>query len=203
MGLALRHHSFTEEEYLALDRASQVRFWYLDGDIFMMAGESLPHANIGSNINTSLNIQLKGKPCCVLQGNTRVRSGPRPRPFQSMEGLYSFPDLVVICGEVETLDAHRDVVTNPKVVIEILSPSTETFDRGTKFERYKKHNPTLTDYILVAQDRPYIEHHRRKADGTWSVRKIAGLDASFRIASIGCTLALADVYDRVTFSPES
>jgi Uma2 family endonuclease len=203
MGFALQHHKFTEDEYLGLDRASQERYTYLDGDIFMMAGESDAHGDASGNVYATLHAQLKGTPCRARQGNARVRSGPVPKPYQSLEGLYSYPDVVVICGEVQHLDEHMDVIANPRVIVEVLSPSTEVFDRGTKFERYKKYNPTLTDYVLVAQGRPLVEHHRRGKDGRWSVRTYKGLDASFRIASIGCTLALADVYDRVAFPPES
>jgi Uma2 family endonuclease len=91
------------------------------------------------------------------------------------------------------------VVLNPKVILKILSPSTEAFDRGEKFTRLQTWNPTLTDYVLVSQDRPQIEHYTRQSDGSWSYRRTTGLDASVAIASIGCTLKLADVYDRVSF----
>jgi len=97
-------------------------------------------------------------------------------------------------------DAHRDIVLNPAVIIEVLSPETETFDRKDKFRRLRRFNPTLTDYILVSQERPEIEHHSRNAKNHWSMKLYEGLDGSFEIASIGCTLKLNKVYNRVTFA---
>ena len=106
---------------------------------------------------------------------------------------------MVIRGEPEYHDAHRDVVLNPTVLVEVLSPATEAFDRGEKFRRYQTWKPTLSDYLLVSQDRPQVEHYVRQADGTWSYRRHTGLDACVEITSISCTLRLAEVYDRVTF----
>jgi Uma2 family endonuclease len=116
--------------------------------------------------------------------------------------MFSYPDVVVICGEVEYHDAHKDVVLNPNVIIEVLSESTEAFDRGEKFTRYQSCNATLTDYVLVSQDKPQIEHFYRKTDGTWLYHLYAGLEANVGIPSIDCTLKLVDVYDRVVFSEE-
>src|SRR5207244_7301426 len=96
-------------------------------------------------------------------------------------GLFSSPDVVVICGEPEYTDAHRDVILNPAVIVEVLSPSTEAFDRGEKFIRYQTYNPSLTDYLLVAQDQPRVEHFTRQADGRWLYRLTAGLEASVEI----------------------
>ena len=106
---------------------------------------------------------------------------------------------VVIYGEPEYHDAHEDIVLNPAVIVEVLSPKTEAFNRNEKFLRFRKCNPTLTDYILVSQDRPQVEHHTRNAKKRWSMRLFEELDASFEIASIGCTLKLSKVYHRVTF----
>lgn len=99
-------------------------------------------------------------------------------------------------------DGHLDVVLNPTLIGEVLSPGTEAFDRGEKFTRYQMWNPTLQDYVLISQDRPQIEHYRRQADGGWSYRRYAGLDASVTLASIECTLKLVDVYERVVFQGE-
>jgi Uma2 family endonuclease len=115
------------------------------------------------------------------------------------KGLFSYPDLVVICGEPQYLDRFRDVVINPSVIIEVLSQSTEQFDRTTKFMRYNNWNPTLTDYVLVAQSRPLIELYSRQADGSWNYRYAVGLESRLTIKSIHCTLSLAEVYDRVPF----
>jgi Uma2 family endonuclease len=191
---------YSVDEYLALERAAEERHIYLDGEIIAMAGESGEHGDISVNTVISLGTQLKGKPCRVRDKDTKVRSGPIPMKGHSRKGMFSYPDILVICGEVEYHDAYKDVILNPKVIIEVLSESTESFDRGDKFQRYQKYNPTLTDYILVSQDKPLIEHFFRKPKGGWSYDSFAGLDAEVAIASIGCTLKLADVYDRVKFS---
>ncbi|HYV39253.1 MAG TPA: Uma2 family endonuclease [Gemmataceae bacterium] len=188
---------FTVDEYLALERASDQRLIYLDGEIFAMAGESGEHADITSNIVITLGNQLKGKPCRVRSKDTKVRSGIMPMSGLSVRGMFSYPDIVVICGEPEYHDAHEDVVINPKVIVETLSESTEAFDRGEKFERYKTWNPTLSDYLLVSQTSYEIQHSSRQADGTWLTRVYKGLDAKVEIASIDCVLRLADIYDRV------
>jgi Uma2 family endonuclease len=119
-----------------------------------------------------------------------------------VSGLYSYPDVVVVCGEPEYHDAFTDVILNPTAIVEVLSPSTEAFDRGEKFTRYQVWNPTLSDYLLVSQDRPQVEHFHREKDGRWTYQVYTGLDAEVVIPSIRCTLRLADVYDRVSF-PEA
>ena len=145
-------------------------------------------------------MQLKGTcPCRARTKDTKVLSGTTLLPGKSTEGMYSYPDIVVICGEPEYLDNLKDVVINPKVIFEVLSPSTEGFDRGEKCKRYQTCNPTLTDYLLVSQDKPEIEHFRRKKDGSWTFRRYSGLDATCPISSIRCVVELADVYDRVVF----
>lgn len=193
---------FTVDEYLTLERASEVRHIYLDGELYAMAGESPDHGDVSANLVISVGSQLKGSPCRVRSKDTKVRSGLTPMSGHGMQGFFSYPDLVVICGEPEYHDAHRDIVLNPTAIMEVLSPSTEAFDRGEKFTRYQTWNPTLTDYILVSQDRPQIEHFQRQPDGSWSYHRYAGLESSLTVASIHCTLKLADVYDRVVFATE-
>ena len=118
--------------------------------------------------------------------------------------LGAYPDLVVICGEPQYHDEHTDVILNPAVIIEVLSKSTEGFDRGEKFQRYQFWNPTLTDYLLVSQTAPIIEHYSRQADGSWNYNIYQGLEHSVIIKSISCELWLADVYDRISFeSPDA
>src|SRR5438445_8419289 len=133
--------------------------------------------------------------------DTKVRSGPTQR--RMMKGLFSYPDVVVICGEPQYHDEHRDVVINPTVIIEVLSESTEARDRGVKFHRYQSWSPTLTDYVLVSQEMPLIEHFERQADGSWTLRIYQGIEESFKIKSINCTLKLSDVYARLVFPEES
>lgn len=190
----------TVAEYLTLERAAENRHYYLDGAIYAMAGESGPHGDISANLVGSLVNQLKGQPCRVRTKDTKVCSGPLLAAGETTRGLFSYPDLVVICGRPEYHDVLQDVVLNPKVILEVLSPSTEAFDRGEKFMRLQTWNASLTDYVLVSQDCPQIEHYTRQSDGTWTYRRTVGLAASIAIPSIQCTLNLADVFDRVSFA---
>ena len=189
----------TEEEYLRFERAAEDRHIYVDGEIFAMAGESNEHGDITSNVLASLHGQLVDSPCRVRVANTKVRSGPLPKSPKRPAGLYSYPDIVVICDEPKYLDKHRDVVLNPKAIVEVLSESTEAFDRGAKFTRYQRYNPTLTDYVLISQDRPQIEHYHRESDGTWTYQCHDGLKATVKLASIKCRLKAAEVYHRIMF----
>jgi Uma2 family endonuclease len=132
-----------------LERDSEERHEYLDGQIYLMAGESPEHADICTNLIRELAPQLRDTPCRV-RSKAKVRSGPSPIPRKSAKGLFSYPDVVVICGEPQYYDEIRHTVINPTVIIEVLSDSTEAFDRGEKFLRYQNWNPSLTDYILVS-----------------------------------------------------
>jgi Uma2 family endonuclease len=202
MSMPSPERSYSVDEYLALERASEERHIYLDGQIFAVAGESVPHGDISVNLVVSLGSQLRGTPCRALTKDTKVRSGRIPLPGKSMQGFFSYPDIVVLCGEPDFHDAFTDVILNPKVIIEVLSESTEAFDRGEKFRRYQLWNPTLSDYLLVSQERAQIEHFTRQADGKWSYDLTSGLDAAVTIASIQCSLKLADVYYRVALAEE-
>lgn len=194
--------SYTVEEYLALEREAEERHEYLDGFIYAMADESQEHGEICANLSGTLVTQLRGTPCRARIANTKVRSGSQPMPPRSRRGLFSYPDLFVTCGEMNFHDDHKDVVINPTVVFEVLSESTEKFDRGEKFLRHQNWNPTLTDYVLISQTSPTIEHFTRQSDGSWSYRVYQGLKASFAIDSIACKLRLSDVYDRVKFTDD-
>lgn len=199
MTLARATARITADEYLTTERTADERHYYLDGQIYAMAGESPAHADISVNVVTSLANQLRGTPCRVRSKDTKVRSGPILSAGQTTRGLFCYPDVLVICGEPEYHDAFKDVVLNPKAIIEVLSESTEAFDRGEKFTRLQTWNPSLTEYVLVSQDQPQLEHYSRQPDGSWSYRRVTGLDASLQIASIQCTLKLAEVYERVEF----
>jgi Uma2 family endonuclease len=155
------------------------------------------------NLAVSLGTQLRGTPCEAFAKDTTVRCGPTPRPGQSMQGLFAYPDLVVVCGAPQFHDQARDVLLNPTVIVEVLSPSTEAFDRGEKFRRYRTWLPTLTGYVLVAQDRPLIDHYHRQEDGTWVLRALEGLQAHMHLGTISCTVPLADVYERIVFPATS
>ena len=192
----------TEDEYLKFERAAEQRHFYVDGEIFAMAGGSDEHADITTNVTVALSVQLTEGPCRVWSQNSRVRSGPLPKNPKRPAGLYSYPDVVVICEEPKHLDEHRDVLLNPSAIVEVLSETTEAFDRGLKFSRYQKYNPTLTDYILISQDHPQIEHYQREKDGSWKYKSYDGLKAVVKIPSLKCQLKAADVYKRVQFEAE-
>ena len=195
----------TVEEYLRAERAADERHVYLDGEVWAMAGESLSHGRACTNLTGMFHLQLRGKPCESLAKDTKVRSGVAgPWPPRRTKGLFSYPDIVVVCGEPEYLDEKQDVLTNPTVIVEVLSPNTEAFDRGAKFERLRLWNPTLTDYVLVSQDRPLVEHFTRQPDASWRMTEHRGLDAVCEVAAVGVRLPLAQVYERVAFpGPEA
>lgn len=195
MGALKLQSRISVEEYLRRERASRERHEYLDGQVSAMAGETGEHGDITMNIAGILWAQLKGTPCRARVKDTKVRSGKKH--VKGKAGLFSYPDIVVICGDPEYHDEHRDVIVNPKAIIEVLSESTEAFDRGEKFTRFQKWNPTLSDYVLVSQTTAQVEHFSRQKDGKWSYELHTGLDAVVRIKSIGCTLNLAEVYDRI------
>ncbi|HZF41679.1 MAG TPA: Uma2 family endonuclease [Blastocatellia bacterium] len=203
MSLPQTQIRYTEDQYLSIEREADERHEYLDGQIYAMAGESPEHGAICTNLTAEIALQLRGTPCQAFAKDMRVRSGPLPRRRYSQKGLYSYPDLVIVCGEMQFLDENRDVIINPKVIIEVTSPSTGDFDRGEKFRRYRTHNPSLADYLIVAQNRPFIEHFARQENGQWVIAaSVTELSGSVHIASINCELQLAEVYDRVEFPEE-
>ena len=181
---------FTPDEYLALERLSEIRHEFLDGTVYAMSGESLAHSTICFNLAGVMHAQLRGTNCRGLSPNMKVRAGEA--------GLYAYPDLAVVCGEPAFHDKHRDVLLNPTVIFEVLSRSTQAYDRGEKFERYKSVE-TLRDYVLVSQDRALLEHFSCRPDGTWLHTEFDGTDAALALDSINCRVALAEVYDRIDF----
>ena len=191
----------TVDEYLTEERAAAERHEYLDGLVYAMAGESPDHGRICVNLTRRLAGQLDGSACEVFSKDLKVRCGPMPRTPRALKGLFAYPDLVVVCGALQFHDQAQDVLLNPTVVLEVLSPSTEAFDRGLKFYRYRAWLETLTDYVLVAQDRPLVEQYHQDTSGRWELVTLDRLDASLHLASIGCTVPLADVYARVAFPP--
>lgn len=183
------------EDWLEGERAAlEGRSEYLDGEVFAMAGASLDHNAIVSNINRELSIQFKGRPCQVYANDMKVliRS--------ANAGMY--PDLVAHCGEPELLDGHRDVLLNPGLIVEVLSASTAAYDRGDKFALYRR-IPSLREYLPVSQDRVRVEHYyRRDRDDHWTLTDYTGLEDQVPLESLDCTLALAELYDKVVMSDE-
>lgn len=201
MGLPNRQRLYTAGEYLDLERQAEERHLFVDGQIYAMAGENLEHSTICFNLAGLLAIQLRGKPCRGLSPNMKIRSGPLSQKQGS--GMFSYPDASVVCGEPRFHDPHRDVLLNPAVIFEVLSPSTENFDRGDKFLRYRTHLDSFGDYVLISTARPWVEHYRRQSGGTWLYTSLTGLEETLALDSIGCRLPLREIYDRIEFPPET
>lgn len=180
---------YSPEEYLALERAAEFRSEYLNGEIFAMAGESPNHGRIKADVVVALGNQLKGKSCEAFTSDTKVRT-----PGINMFG---YPDVVVVCGEIIHHDQFQDVILNPKVIIEVLSPLTELYDRSEKFASYRQLE-SLTDYLLISQDKIRIEHYVRHGK-FWMLSEESDLANSITIESIECSLPLKDVCARVQF----
>ncbi|MDG4551781.1 MAG: Uma2 family endonuclease [Candidatus Contendobacter sp.] len=191
----LAEQFITAADYLALERQAETKSEYLNGRIYAMSGASRNHNRITVNLTSALHSRLKRKPCEPFSGDMRIKVSPT--------GLYTYPDVVVVCGEPRFEDQQVDTLLNPTVIIEVLSDSTAAYDRGEKFAHYRA-LPSLSDYLLVAQDQPRIEHYQRQPDGRWLYSATDGLDAQVEISTIGCMLQLAEVYERVVFAePES
>lgn len=199
MGLAQRQPQYTEAEYLAWEREADTRHEYLDGEIYAMAGESEEHGIISMNLALELGNRLRESACQPFSKDMKVRSGPAPQNKFEPRGFYSYPDLVVVCGQRLFHDDHKDVLLNPTVIIEVLSPSTANFDRTEKFYRYRRWNATLQEYILVAQDRPLIEHHIRQADSGWTSYLFSELTAEIFLPALNCTIRLQEIYRNIEF----
>jgi Uma2 family endonuclease len=200
MGLAQLQPACAAEEYLALERQAEERHQFVDGQIYAMAGETPAHSTVCVNITVVLGSQLRGKPCRIYSPNMKIRSSPAEH--KPLKGMFSYADLSVVCGEPRFHDQHRDVLLNPRLIVEVLSPSTEAFDRGEKFLRYRSHLESLTDYLLVSTRLPFVEHFQRQSDGLWLYSAAVGLEGSLLIASLDCRLPLAEVYERVEFAGE-
>jgi Uma2 family endonuclease len=185
---------YTPEEYLELERQSGARHEYYEGEIYAMAGETFKHSQICVNLAREVSSQLKGKPCQALSPNMKVRA--------QTKGLFAYPDLTVVCGEPIFHDQKRDVLLNPCVIFEVLSPSTERYDRTMKFFKYRQEIQDLTDYIIVSQDSAFIGHYEKQADGRWVHTVVGGLENVLNVASINCVLSLAEIYDRVEIAAE-
>jgi Uma2 family endonuclease len=203
MSLPRSHVSYSIDEYLVLERESEERYEYLDGQIYEKASERPQHGTICTNLSGIISTQLLRTPCQAFSKDIKVRSGPTPKRGYTTKGLFSYPDLLVVCGELKFHDERRDVLLNPAVIIEVLSPTTEAFDRGEKWSRYQTWLPELSDYVLVSQSKPQIEHFHRQSSGEWLYSLVKELESSLHLTSINCTLQLADVYDRIVFPVEA
>ena len=180
-------HHYSPTEYLALERHAEFRNEYLNGEIFAMTGGSRAHNLITVNLAASIGQQLKGRPCESYINDMRVKV--------DASGLYTYPDLVVVCGDVDIEDEHNDTVLNPTLIIEVLSDSTEAYDRGEKFRHYRS-LPSLKEYLLIAQKNIAVELYTRCSDG-WLLQEYNQPDDTVTLGSIDCTLLVSDIYDKV------
>ena len=181
--------TWTEAKYLAFERSSEEKHEFLNGEIFAMAGAKENHNLIVANIIASLHSQVRNRPCRVYPSDMRVKS--------THTGSYTYPDIVVVCDTPQFEDDERDTLLNPTVIIEVLSPSTESYDRGKKFRLYRTIE-ALQEYILITQDSVLIEQYVRQSKN-WLLTYADSLDAVMKLPSIDCTLILSDVYEKVTF----
>jgi Uma2 family endonuclease len=185
----------TEVEYLEIERAAEFKSEFFAGEMFAMAGGSPMHNLIAGNVIRELGTQLRPRSCRVFPSDQRVKV--------SETGPYTYPDVTVVCGELRVDDDRRDTLLNPTLIVEVLSETTEAYDRGDRFGHYRRLE-SLQEYVLVAQDRPRIERYTRRADShEWLLTDISDLQGVAARSSIGCELALVEVYDKVEFPENS
>lgn len=181
----------TPEEYLALERLAESKSEYYAGAIFAMAGASRRHNLIAANVVASLHAQLRKRQCDVFPSDMRVKV--------SVTGMYTYPDVAVVCGQPRFDDQVQDTLLNPTLIVEVLSKTTAGYDHGEKFEHYRKLE-SFEEYLLISQERCYIEHFVRQADNRWLLSEYEQLQDAIELPSIGCHLALTDVYEKVDIS---
>jgi len=181
----------TPEEYLEFERKSEIKHEFFDGEIFAMSGAKRNHNKITTNLSGLVWQHLKGKNCENYSNDMRV--------FVPETGLYTYPDLVVVCGEPQFQDDVFDTLLNPILLVEVLSETTESYDRGKKFQHYRSIE-SLQEYVLVGQDEARIEKYVRRGDGFWLLSEAVGLSAEIEFPSIECRIPLREVYDKINFS---
>lgn len=181
---------YTLEQYLELERKADFKSEYVSGQIFAMAGGSPNHSAIIGNVTGAAWFHLRGKPCRIFNSDLRVTV--------MQTGLSTYPDVTVVCGETHYHPLDEDSVINPTVIFEVLSPTTEAYDRGGKWAHYRRLE-SLQEYVLVSQDKALAEHYVREADGAWKFTEASGLEGVLNLPSLGCALPLTEIYDKVTF----
>jgi len=187
--------AFTFEDYLAAEREElEIRHEYVGGEVFAMVGATANHNIIVTNLIGELRAQMKGLPCFVYSNDMKVR-------IETADAS-KYPNVLAHCGEPQFYDNRRDVLLNPSLIVEVLSPSTEAYDRGEKFAIYRR-LPSLREYLLVSQSRISAELYVRQANGRWLLGEYSGRDAVVPLESVDCHLALGEVYDKVDFTAQS
>lgn len=187
---AAPRRQISRQEYLTLERQGTGKHEYIDGEIVAMVGASFRHNLIQTRMLAALYTRLRGGPCEALPSDLRVAIPAL--------GIYTYPDITVVCGEPRLEDNEHDTLLNPSLIAEILSPSTEGYDRGLKFQRYRL-IPTLQEYVLIAQERPTIEHYQRTSDERWILSTYTTLNAALPLRAGDCALALSDIYAGIVF----
>ena len=177
------------EQYLALERESEIRHEYYNGQMTAMSSGNCEHSLIGGNVLGELWLGLRGRKCEVHGCNLRIKV--------SATGLYTYPDPSVVCGEPKLEDQHRDTLLNPVIIAEVLSPKTEAYDRGAKFANYRRIE-SLKEYVLIAQDRVRVERFVRQGE-KWLLTEFTRLEDSLRLESIDCAVSLGSIYERISF----
>jgi Uma2 family endonuclease len=190
---ALATRFITEEEYWALEAQSPIKHEYFDGCIYAMAGGSNRHAVLCTKAAIAVGSRLRGKPCRVVGSEQRVKI--------EATGLQTYPDVSIYCPPARFEGNTNEVLLNPSVIIEVLSPSTELYDRGAKFEHYKQIS-SLTDYLLVAQDHVQVDHYRRQENGDWLLHTARTLDESITLEVVSAAVPLGELYDGIEFPAE-
>ena len=187
--MSARPESFlTAQDYLAWEHPKETRHEYLDGHVFAMTGASRRHNLLCGNLFAAIHRQLRGKPCEIYANDMRVKV--------SETGMYTYPDLVAACGEPRFEDQAIDTLLNPVLIVEVLSDSTERYDRGAKFTHYRS-VPSLREYLLVSQTECRVEQYARQPGSQWLLTEYQDLNACIDLESLGCRLILSEVYERV------
>lgn len=185
--------NLTPDSYLEFERRSQIRHEYIDGELFAMTGASLQHNQVVVNFSREISVQLKEKQSFIYTNDMRVRVPAMSR--------YFYPDAVCLCGTPLFEDREQDTLTNPNLIAEVLSKSTQAYDRGEKFEDYRR-IPAMNEYVLIAQDRPHVEQFLRQSNGRWLFMETNGIEKTIELPSISCPLSLTELYDKVEFEAE-
>lgn len=181
---------YTMEQYAALENEAVYKSEFIAGRIYAMSGGTPKHSAIAANIGGEMRNLLRHGPCQVY--NSDLRIGIMPLDMET------YPDVTIVCGEPHVNPFDKNSVINPSVIFEVLSPSTERYDRGEKWARYRRLD-SLEEYLLVSQDRPEVEQYVRQESGLWSYKAVERLDAASVLAVLGVTLSLTEIYDRITF----
>jgi Uma2 family endonuclease len=176
------------DEFLDYEESADTKHMYYAGTAIAMAGGTLPHATLSGNLLGLLHAALRSRGCRVVGSDVLFQTGSQQ--------MFTYPDVMVLCGPVITRPDRRHVVTNPVFVAEVLSPSTEAIDRGAKSREYRA-SPSLRQYALLSQDKPLIEFHTRDVDGTWRISEVEGLDADCEFSSLGCRVPMRSLYEAV------